>query len=314
MQVVKAGQVRVEDFLQEDFTVLLCADGYEARATAAASKLEHNHISFRYALPFKHQKVISRSNNDRFFTSSGYKFLDELDGSSVDGAYKVFDEILHPLLNSKVCRVAIDYSCMTRAWIGAFISYLFDTKATAGQVDVFFLYSPAAFSPPQYPSPNAVVAPLQGFCSLRALDMPIALIIGCGYEKMRAAGLNAYIDPAKTVLFYTDPAFDPRFPELVARNNAALFESVGEGNIIRYPLHDMDSTAALLYDAISDLSRQFRVVLAPLGVKPFSLISMLLAARYGIADVWRVSGERFAAATERKASGDLLVYAVSFNE
>jgi|SRR5882724_71191 len=314
MHVIESGQVFDSQFLEEDLTVVLCADGYEERSVAAASQLKGKDISFRYAIPFKEQKILSRPDNDIFFQANEYELLPELSGSDFDGACSAFEKILTSCIKRGSCRIAIDYSCMTRAWLGAFINHLFDRSSEGARVDVFFLYSPAAFSEPRYPSPNAIVTPLRGFCSLRAVDEPVALVIGCGYEKMRATGLKEYIDPATTVLFYTDPAFDNRYPQLVIENNAGLFAEVGEKNVVRYPLQDMDSTAAMLYDRVTDLSKNFRVILAPLGVKPFSLLSMLLAARYRLADVWRVSGETLTTPRKGESSGELLVYRVSFDD
>jgi hypothetical protein len=71
-----------------------------------------------------------------------------------------------------------------------------------------------------------------------------------------------------------------------------------------------DYTASVLYDVVSDLSKNHRVVISPLGVKPFSLLSMLLVTRYKFADVWRVSGAELAIPVSRELMGPLLCYQV----
>ena len=56
------------------------------------------------------------------------------------------------------------------------------------------------------------------------------------------------------------------------------------------------------------------VGVAPLGVKPFSLLCLLLAARFGDADVWRVTSGTKAAPQERRPLGPLLVLKTVYGE
>jgi hypothetical protein len=69
-----------------------------------------------------------------------------------------------------------------------------------------------------------------------------------------------------------------------------------------------------LIDVIGDLSRDYRVVVAPLGVKPFALISMLAVLRFQNADVWRVSGSTRSTPVDRKPIGENLLFEVIFVE
>jgi hypothetical protein len=60
-------------------------------------------------------------------------------------------------------------------------------------------------------------------------------------------------------------------------------------NIFRHPLGDLQFTSNLLISLYSGLRDDYRVILAPLGVKPFCLLCLLLASRFPDVDVWRIT-------------------------
>jgi len=316
MRVSNAHQVQKEQINWKHIDLVLCSSGFEARASYFASQTPIADFKWRFTLPFKGQKTLSRVTNDGIFSNLRFDFLREIDGDDIKSARNAFLHCLNVMKESGLqeASIAIDYSCMTRAWYGAFINCLFSISGLFSKLNVYFSYSPSTFSPPLETSPNDFVGPLPGFCILRPMDKPVALLIGLGYERVRAAGLREYVDPAETLLFYTDPAIDPQFSKAVFDNNKALIEFVKISNLIRHPLSDLDATTALLHDATSTLSKDYRVIVAPLGVKPFSLLSMLLSARYNEFDLWRVSGGGFAAPAQREACGELLIYQVCFTD
>jgi hypothetical protein len=194
---------------------------------------------------------------------------------------------------------------MTRAWYAGAIEaarYIRGKK----RLEIVFSYSPAMFSKPIESAPNAFAGPLPGFCGLDVPDKPTALIIGLGYERDRALGLFEYIDPAVSFVFYTEPAIDPMFSDVVKRNNSTLLQSLPVGNVFRHPLADLQRTGDLLLSLCNALDEEYRIVLAPLGVKPFSLICLLLASRHREIDVWRVSAGAKSQGQDRKPNGSIL--------
>ncbi|MCE0485194.1 MAG: hypothetical protein LV479_13280 [Methylacidiphilales bacterium] len=314
MKILDSGQCDLEIVLSSKIDLFICASGYESRAVHFSKMALSSDVVRKVVLPFKESKILNRANGDQFFIDNGFTMLPEIGESDGVVAYKETFTLLTNIaaLGNVKARLVIDYSCMTRAWYGAFINALFEFKSSLQQLEVFFCYSPAKFSRPSRPGPNHMMGPLNGFRALRAVALPVALVIGLGYEEIRAAGLREYVDPARTVLFYTDPPIDPEFLLAVQANNKSLLTSVPESDQIKHSLMDMDSTAALLHETTSDLAKSFRVVVAPLGVKPFSLLSMLLAARYQEFDVWRVSGCSLAHPSEREAEGTVLAYRLLF--
>jgi hypothetical protein len=141
---------------------------------------------------------------------------------------------------------------------------------------------------------------------------PIALVMGLGYEKDRAEFLRRSVDPAETYCFYADPCGDERFVEKVYVNNFKLIDSLHRSHVYNYPLHDMEKTDKLLTDLCLELRINYRIMLAPLGPKPFALISMLVGARYPDIEIWRVGAGKLESVYDRIPEGEPLVYRVEF--
>lgn len=231
-----------------------------------------------------------------------------------DGANEVTAKIFDLLENiqSTNIRIFVDYSSMTRSWYAAVIAAI-RALSTKESVECFFSYSPSSFeAPPSTTAPNEVVSPIGGFGGLEAIDGPSALIVGLGYERDRAIGLLEYVDPGVCFAFFTDPPLDRRYLEVLKENNSSFLNLIGEENQYKHPLMDIQRTANLLMSLVWGLKDCYRIILAPLGVKPFCLICLLLAVRYPELDVWRVSSGTKAGTPNRKAVGPLLVLRAVF--
>jgi hypothetical protein len=135
---------------------------------------------------------------------------------------------------------------------------------------------------------------------LSSPERPTALVIGLGDESDRALGLVNYIEPAVTVAFLADPALDEKFLVAAGEANQPLLQMLGEEQIVRYPLAGIRVTAALLESCCLGLLKEHRIILAPLGPKPFALLSMLLASVHTGIEVWRVSAGEKGAVKSRK--------------
>ena len=314
MKIIDSGQCDFREALLSRADLLLCASGYESRATHVANLSSGADIEARIVMPFKECRILNRDNADSYFRDGGFTALPEVGESDGLVAYKHLTSLLNQKASEgrKSVRMFCDYSCMTRAWYGAFVNALFDFESGLEKLEVFFCYAPATFSPPTRTGPNLMMGPLNGFRALRNVSLPVALVIGLGYEEIRAAGLREYVDAARTVVFYTDPPIDPQFLVELLNNNKSLLKTIPADDRIGHSLIDMDATAVLLHETTSDLANNLRVVVAPLGVKPFSLLSMLLSARYNKFDVWRVSGCSLTPPSERLAEGRVLAYRLLF--
>lgn len=179
----------------------------------------------------------------------------------------------------------VDYSCMTKSWYYAIIQYLSHRQLKFCDLTVYFSYTPSKFSVPKQPKHNTEIAPLAGKYIVPT-DKPKALIVCLGYEQNKAEGVIHHLDPKLSYIFYTKPALDDRFVEVLERNNEYILANFT--NITTFKFDDLlflERELTALYFSLRD---DYSVIIAPLGPKPFTFISMLLSVRYHDIDIWRV--------------------------
>lgn len=266
---------------------LIVGCGYEHRSQGVSSGLLDLPPN-RHALCFReHADAIARSENEAFFTSRGFS-LQEVGSDDV----KAVQSITHDALAAAVSLgkgVAFDISTMTRSWHGAIISQL-RLESYASQVETFFAYAPAQFAPPHLSTvPNEFVSPVEGFASLSTPDKPVALLIGLGYERESALGLQQLLDPAMTVLMIPRSGGGDKYHELVLRNNSEMLQRTAEEWVFDYSLSEPANTFAMLASIVGGIRQSYRVVLASLGPKIFGIMCFLLASKFSDVSVWRIS-------------------------
>ena len=98
----------------------------------------------------------------------------------------------------------------------------------------------------------------------------------------------------------------------VCENNKNLLSSIKSDNIFYYPLSNLKYAETLLSQLIKDLLDDFRIILAPSGPKPFTLISLLAAFRFENVDVWRISAGEEELPTNKEASGSFSFFHATF--
>jgi hypothetical protein len=262
------------------------ACGYEERACSLARQLGDS-VKHRHSLAFSEwPQALSRGENEKFLSSAGFE-LNTLGGSDSSEVTNIITELIEEV---DPRAIAIDISSMTRAWHGGVIRTLRSLERTT-DLETFFAYTPAKFSrPPIKNAANEVVAPVEGFASLVTPDLPVALIVGLGYEKDRALGLQQLLDPKKTLIMV--PRFRTRedlFHDAVVKANRDILESTHRSAQFDYWIDEPSATFGELASIIAGLTTDYRVVIASLGPKIFGLVCFLLATRFPEVSVWRVS-------------------------
>jgi len=303
MKLAEFTQLEFECVDPSSLDVFVAACGYEHRAPFVASRFLKQPRE-RLALAFsEHPNLRRRRDNARLFEAMGY---DSIECSGDD--YQLASSAVLDRLGNGARRLGIDISSMTRAWFWGLTRAIAEATRNT-PLEVFYFYAVARFVRPGQPSPPpTVLGPIPGLGnSLELPDRGISLLVGLGYEADRALGLVEYIDPRTTWLFYTDPAPDLRFTEYVKTANRALLERVGEDHVVKYQYDALGHTIMALDSLLSGLVRDSRVVIAPLGPKPFGLISFLLSLKHPGVDVWRVSPGARARPQVRQPAGKILV-------
>lgn len=313
MDLKFAQQINTEILQNLKIDLFIASSGFESRSTSLAKKLQLIDPK-KVVIGFKEKKMESkRKLNDIEFESLGFipNEFEASEGSS-DDIINILDKIIiHNEYQSKL-NILVDYSCMTKVWYATIINYFRNKTIFALEVNLIFSYTPAKYSKPQDPLPNQYIGPIPGIFRISSTNKPTALIMGLGYEKYRAKGLSEYIDPEIAYAFYPDPSFDKKYVMDIKHNNDDLLDSLGESNIFKFPINDLKATESALTSLYFSLRDKYKIILAPLGPKPFALLSLLLSSKYADVDVWRVSSGEVMNTNDRIALDQQIVCQVNF--
>jgi len=292
-----------------DVDLFIAASGYESRSTFIAKQLQKYSIQRKIVFKFIDENSVSaRRLNDAYFENDGYEQID-VDGDSNVEVRRFFNGVNW---TSKFnWNIVVDYSVMTRVWYSAILEFIKCYNSAPITINFYFCYSISSFaSSPKMDSYNIHIGPIRGFSNLTVPQKPTALIIGLGYERNRAIGLSEYLD-GETFVFYTDRSKEEKYSIEVENNNKELIKQLKPNNIWKYPINDLNYLYRKLYTLCLDLADKFRVIIAPCGPKPFSLISLLVALDLENIDVWRISPGKSAPAIDKKAEGEVTMFFVS---
>jgi hypothetical protein len=256
----------------------------------------------------KYLDLGTRKENDNFFHKNGFKFI-RASGDSIDEINKILVEILN--IKKDELNIVVDYSCMTRLWYGHILEllsmYNLDKK-----VSVFFCYSKSKFiPPPKLEIYHNDVSPIDGFYTISTPIKPVALIISLGYIKQQAFSLTEFFD-AERYLFLNKAGENDMYYDTVKKVNKEIIKSTPEENIFNFSLSNILFTETILEHLCRDLLPDHKVIIAPCGPKPFTLISFLLSLKLDSVDVWRISFGKNDLTLPYEANGEIITYKISF--
>jgi hypothetical protein len=203
-------------------------------------------------------------------------------------------------------RVAVDVSSMSRRRMAAVVEHLL-TVSSEVRLEVDFLYTPAEFDTPgdEEEPPVLDVAPVSGFFAgwWSALDFPLRVIIGVGYEFERASSAINALEPLETQVYVPEGEDGQYLPEVI-RANKGLMETEGVmQETVHYRVPDPFSCLRRLESSLVRLESTRRVALVPLGPKIFSISAMLVAGLHPeSAQVIRVSAGDRQESTNRRSN------------
>ncbi len=282
----------------------LASVGYEKRSRQIPEALGITGA----AIPFATRRKLEFEPNLKFFKSSGWDLLSVEESD----CYTAVSDWLRSLLSGldEPVRVAIDVSSMSRDRIADVVEGVFDLPLSA-ELDVDFLYTPAKFQPPPEEGeqpPVFSVAPVSGYFAgwWSALDKPLYVVVGLGYELERAASALDVLEP-ETTQIYVPIGTDERYFEAVQTANQGLIDVPNlEPNEIHYEVADPFACFRRLEASIARLEDENRIALVPLGPKIFALIMTLTAALHPVTtQVIRVSAGDRQKAVPQESDGSL---------
>lgn len=293
-----------------EYDLAIFALGYESRASHLLTSCPVS-AKKQVAFSFNSRIELHYEANRMEFESYGVEIVD----ASGDDGHVISNFLEDQFRNTAKDRIKIlvDYSSMTRVWYAEIVRFFRDFKSRIiKSVDIHFAYSLSQYvAREKKVHPNIHAGPIRGFSKLSLPNTPAALIIGIGNEKERAFGLSEYLD-SKTYLFFTDGSFDKKYMLEVLKENKELY---ARNSIMKfsYSLLNMKNTEISLSMLCEDLVTRNRIVIAPCGPKPFTLISLLVSTRYHNVNVWRISAGESARAIDKIPTGQILMYQAVFN-
>ena len=264
----------------------ITACGYEHRAPEISRLITAE--GRRIAICFNEwTSAVARPENEQEFRTRGFELV-QVGGNEPRVVQQLVSDVARSVFASERA-VAFDISSMTRAWHGAIVRQLW-TMEVSRTAEAFFAYVPATFrKPPMRSARNEFVAPVYGFASLATPDLPVAAIMGLGYEKERALGVQQLLDPQQTMLLVPRSSERDPFYAEVLHSNRDILSRTPQESVFEYSLSDPAATFARLASVVAGLRETYRVVLISLGPKILGLLCFLLATRFPDVSVWRVS-------------------------
>lgn len=268
----------------------------------------------KFIAGFKIDQVLSYTENKAWFIEQNF-LLEELDDIEFEAWIKNVVSIAISTTQESIS-ILVDVSSQTRYRLALIV----DAIASSGCskcIEVDFLYAIAKFTPPpDSPSTILTAGPvLDRFAGWSTEpELPIAVVVGAGYETDKVIGLIEYLE-TDLVWVWIPKGKDIRFLEALQKANKSLWEVIPVDRRIHYDLLDPYTTFIHLESLCYGLSRKTRSVVVPFGPKIFALISMLVALHWSDElSIWRVSGEAGDTPIDREAEGAIVGLSATFCE
>ncbi|SMO54277.1 hypothetical protein SAMN06265171_102431 [Chryseobacterium rhizoplanae] len=274
MEIKYGKQIDINDIKGVSIDLLILAGNHEKRTLTLFDIVKNENkikrsIMFRFKDDFK-----PYANNFELQTIT-----------DCDQIYSILDNIFETH-NSDNFTLLVDYSCMTKSWYYSIILYLSKKSLKQKNIRVLFSYTPSKYSEPLVPKPTSDIAPLPGKYVIPT-NKPKALIVCLGYEQNKAEGIIEHLDPKLCHIFYTKPSLDPLFSKKIEENNSTIIKE-RKSQVTTYAFDDLLNLERALNSLYQVLKNDYSIIIAPLGPKPFALVSMIMAAKYPEIDIWRV--------------------------
>jgi len=269
------------------FDIFINSLGYEERASALVrrGKVTASHY---ISLSFEENEVLSFAENR--------EIMEGVSALIVTDASEFFRMRFRSFLSEKFVSlgrslsVGVDVSSMNRTMAALSLSAMFCWDEFVGDFRV--LYVPAEFTEPNLTfapidQVGAVTPELSGFDSEPAL--PVALILGLGYEYGTAVGLINQLEPNFTLCLRATGG-DERYDGAVRAANLDFDFNPYNVEITEYELFDVRAAYNHIENIVHSLVTSYRVVMVPMGPKILAALLVLIALKYfGKVAVWRVA-------------------------
>lgn len=300
----------LEDSVKGPFDLSIVGLGYEQRASKRFNQ-ERETLGEVLVLGYlKHNKTPQYQENKANYLSHDTTVFE---GDDHDVKSRLIQWLTdNSSSNSEAMKVLIDITVFSRSRLSALLYILIKALPKGSILTISYEIS-------QFVEPTTGLSPIKTVGdvipelsgSIGDLTKPTSLILGLGYEDGKALGLANYIDSEFNFAFLPT-GIDQRFDELVLKNNQALLNEIPSSRIINYRLDQPYNTYLDMRDLTNAVSSYTAPLIAPLGPKMLTAISVLVAIEFDeLIPVWRVSSEFEEQPVDRKASGHCISLSVA---
>jgi hypothetical protein len=298
---------RYESPRGESYDVGLAACGYEERSSHLISQSEFE-CGRLLALDYGADSGSSyRKNRQRFDLYSPVFFQTEHEFRlSLDSALQAVVEGRGPSASNRPIRIAVDVSSLDRRWLAVIVHVL--GRERSEELFINFLYAEGSYAEELVGSEGTVVVnrALERFEGWGAgTEKPLLALLGLGFEAQLAVAAIETLEPSQTLLL-SPRGKDTRFDARVSELNSSLLNSNVQG-VREYKVANPYRTFLTLEAVIVSNRDSHRLVLIPIGPKPFAVAALLAAMMFGDeVAVWRVSADAARHRQDRRAAGPII--------
>jgi hypothetical protein len=266
----------LERLADESYHGVLASLGFEQRCREIPEAV--GSAGYAVAVPFNDRRDVEYETNLAWFSKHGWH-QPECEEAGYAGCVAEWLEQASAMTDETI-RVAIDVSSMSRSRMAAAIEHLLTVTPDA-RLEVDFLYAPAEFAEPskEEEPPVLDVAPVSGFFAgwWSALDFPLRVIIGVGYEFEQASSAINALEPFETQVYVPEGDDGDYLPEVIKANKGLMQTEGVIQDTVRYKVPDPFSCMRRLEASLLRLKSERRIAFVPLGPKIFSICAMLVA-------------------------------------
>lgn len=260
------------------------------------------------------------SQKDNFhqtvYNKSWMKKVDHFDIAAVDLdiSADLETKIIRTLLSfpnqSETIKVLLDISSMPRKIMASVMSAI-EEVANIRKINMVVAYCLAKYSPPpdsQSP-PNKTVRPAHPSFAGWAIDpgLPVAAIVGLGYEEGKALGAVEYIQ-SKDWWVFVPNSEERKYLKKVLLHNKGILNAIGDERKFEYSVHSPLSIISKLESLAAALQSTYKPVFLPFGPKIFFFCALLVSLVHKHCAVWYVSGENEIIQRDRIPSSYVLCF------
>lgn len=303
-------QNTTERICSESYDLLICALGFESRASYFARNFSIN-AQKKVAISFEFNKVLAYEENKDFFANNGFDIAHIRDEEI--GEY--LSSLVSDLTSELQLKILLDCSSLSRSKI-ARIAQHFHSLSRTINITLDIVYCTAVFSEPDDENSTIKVSSyISSYFAGWPIDptYPVSTIIGLGYDAGKAMGAIEYLEAGEYWLLKPH-GFDDKFLDEVNKANSDLLASTPDSNIIDYRLNDPVTLYLTLNSLIGGAKETSRPIIIPFGPKIFAVCSILVAInQYPEIGIWRVSSDDLETPVDRQGDGNVSCIRVILN-